>query len=806
MVSTLKVLHFFLGGQDLEMVTIRDLLQQRAPGQFSDKSLRWGAKASDYAKEIADALSNHKTPVLIELAEDMALPGSVVIVDHHGERAGADRKTSLEQVFELLGRPQSEWTRHLALVAANDRGHVKAMLEVPDATLDEIREIRRLDRSAQGISEAEEASGRQASTAAVSVADGRFTVVLLPHDRTATVTDVLDRDLGGPGFQNLVIFSPAQTTFFGSGVFIERLKKCFPGGYWGGTLPVRGFWGISTALDENTVMAALISPVKSSEIRVYSYRQILIWPLLLKTKEPARSGTQFEQFIEWLKPAWQTAETLPKKVIDADALGNPTSNEPNYEEMVYFHPFVRDFLYGDGHDGDQDERALRRLRRSDIASLEIELADSGEKPMRFETPRVELYLCKPLVALLVVEVNWPAEGGGVMTLETALKIQSQLRQAYPPYFAGAAPGNCPKRVTFLMKNRDKIESNFGVGRQEFAEFVHAGAEPPLARHWRWLLEPLEPFKSVDPPLFQPGSGYYQQIVDDRIPGMTYLAVDDPRLISQGDFDRLCFCDLAGDASFPFSEHFLAKGRDKLVYDRFWRPTPDHDTAKDQFDTRYLCSGFQFLVIGRKATWFFDNIIPSHFRRHYFRIGLIVHFHRAALLKFKDEIAEAIKLVKKQTPAEEFGNREFRERITYLQMTFLKFRSRCWFTEVSNQLQGGEMFAWWSRLLGNPELFEEVDDASKRLYEGMSEYETKSLSKAAFYGLPITILVGALSVIFAAAGVSKYSPESATLALGLLFLGVPALTHLFLRAIRQPGLIPEKWFHRENDKESNGDRE
>ena len=57
-----------------------------------------------------------RNPVLIELKDD--LPASfprdrLLFVDHHGERAGEDRQTSLEQVFELLDLPREDWTRIL---------------------------------------------------------------------------------------------------------------------------------------------------------------------------------------------------------------------------------------------------------------------------------------------------------------------------------------------------------------------------------------------------------------------------------------------------------------------------------------------------------------------------------------------------------------------------------------------------------------------------------------------------------------------------------------------------------------------
>lgn len=94
---------FFLGGIDLEMVTIRELL--RAQGvDFEDVGLSWGAKASSYAAGIHNALAAGQKPVLVELTLD--LPATVInqchIIDHHGPAVAKIMPTSLEQDFELL--------------------------------------------------------------------------------------------------------------------------------------------------------------------------------------------------------------------------------------------------------------------------------------------------------------------------------------------------------------------------------------------------------------------------------------------------------------------------------------------------------------------------------------------------------------------------------------------------------------------------------------------------------------------------------------------------------------------------------
>lgn len=243
MKRTPENLVFFLGGRDLEMATIRDLLQEVIPGRFYDKALTWGATASAYREEIIATLACGLMPVLVELIDDLGLPSArIVIVDHHGERAGEHRPTSLHQVFALLGLPGKRWTRWFELVAANDRGYIPALMEI-GATREEIFNVRAADRAAQGITPEEEAAGERAVAQAKTLVSGLLTIVHLPHARTATVTDRLQPELGGTGYKNLLVCCPEQVNFFGTGQIVLALYEKFPGGWYGGGLPTRGFWG-----------------------------------------------------------------------------------------------------------------------------------------------------------------------------------------------------------------------------------------------------------------------------------------------------------------------------------------------------------------------------------------------------------------------------------------------------------------------------------------------------------------------------------------------------------------------------------
>ncbi|HEW98194.1 MAG: hypothetical protein DRR16_33295 [Candidatus Parabeggiatoa sp. nov. 3] len=138
---------FCLGGYDLEMLTIKQLLEDNAQ-PLLDKPV-----GERQLQPINLKSMKHIgiTPVLIELHNDLAHHSEQLIhIDHHGPLAGKTQPTALHQVFQLLSLPTSSWTRWFELVAANDRDHI-AGLQALNATQAEIITIRQADRRAQGI-------------------------------------------------------------------------------------------------------------------------------------------------------------------------------------------------------------------------------------------------------------------------------------------------------------------------------------------------------------------------------------------------------------------------------------------------------------------------------------------------------------------------------------------------------------------------------------------------------------------------------------------------------------------------------
>ena len=140
---------FFLGGNDLEMSEIKNILKANAL-PFADKGLAWhNAMASAYSAQIQQALADGFKPVLVELKPDIAedILVQCLIVDHHD--ANISREASVLQVLAMLGL-EPNWRQRL--IAANDSGYIPAMLQL-GATREEIEQIRREDWKAQNISD-----------------------------------------------------------------------------------------------------------------------------------------------------------------------------------------------------------------------------------------------------------------------------------------------------------------------------------------------------------------------------------------------------------------------------------------------------------------------------------------------------------------------------------------------------------------------------------------------------------------------------------------------------------------------------
>jgi hypothetical protein len=441
--------------------------------------------------------------------------------------------------------------------------------------------------------------------------------------------------------------------------------------------------------------------------KLQHFRQTLFWPLRLRFPETDKAEiTEKNNFATIIKKRlthpWEPVDDLYRRGMDSDKL-------TRYAEFVYFHPFIRRFLYGDPENGN----ALHIYQRTDVKTVQITLRKGQEFTCNVD--RIHLYLFDLNVTLLVMEIS----STDLTELKDVENLLDQFRHAYPPYWDQNGAGHSPQTVTLFDENQQPLANSEYKNQESYLNFVEKHKAIPVAHHWESLLKPFVQYKPDEPSKLIS----YEQIEDERIPHMAFLAFDKPTLLTKGDFMRLAFADEEGSSNtFPYSTSFSKHFESKYCYDRFWESSEDLKTnpKHNWMTTRYLCCGYAFTMIGEDNPKFFTNEKEgalSHFRHHYFQIGLIAHFHKAALLMLWDELAQAV--ANSQTQP-----KKFREDVDKILRKLLQFTHRYWFTEVSNQVQAKELFDMWSNHLGSRELFDRVMKEAQDAHQYLDMREQK----------------------------------------------------------------------------------
>lgn len=199
---------FLLGGADLEMCAIRQLLKNQGIC-YCDRKLRWDNACLSVYQEYLDRFGNkdHYILVGIELQEDVIPPGNYISVDHHNQNVR--KPSSLEQVADLLAL---SLTREQQLIAANDKAYIPGMMALR-ASDDEIAEVRRRDRMCQGVTEEDEVLAEKAISENMEQVKDLIVVKAL----STRFSPICDRLFP---YHQLLVYTSAEWMYYG-----ERLHR-----------------------------------------------------------------------------------------------------------------------------------------------------------------------------------------------------------------------------------------------------------------------------------------------------------------------------------------------------------------------------------------------------------------------------------------------------------------------------------------------------------------------------------------------------------------------------------------------------
>ncbi len=226
--------------------------------------------------------------------------------------------------------------------------------------------------------------------------------------------------------------------------------------------------------------------------------------------------------------------------------------------------------------------------------------------------------------------------------------------------------------------------------------------------------------------------------------MTYLSFDDPRALTRGDMVRLGFAAKWGDSStLPYAKSFLANFETENCYDRYW----DVEDANSGMDTRFFFCGLAFAMITKAGLQ--SHALHRQFRHQFFQIGLIAHFHKAALLSMSNRFSRAVERLR----VRDFESvKVFKRHVRETLEVFLRFNNRYWFHEISNQVQPSDFFKRWGHQLGSDALYAEVREEARDINEYLdadrarkTSDNTTRLTVVSACGMVGTIVTGFLGM-------------------------------------------------------------
>jgi hypothetical protein len=443
--------------------------------------------------------------------------------------------------------------------------------------------------------------------------------------------------------------------------------------------------------DDNARMAA------DTARFVRAFGLVVLWPLQLVPTD----GAPHVLRQDWdlltapeggVSPRWTEIDAaLPR---DPSLLGEGT-----YREFEAFLPHVQRFLYARG------QSPIRVFRRHDISQARI-IVEKGAKPILLDVAHIDLHVF-PDVNIVVLALEL---AGRDLRLECAQEIMYRLGRAYPAGWSEAGNASyCLERVEWLDATGRVLATSDYEQREKFAQSICDAGAPRVAAHWAYAMAPLVlDHGQVRGPL------RYQPVASSRMPIMAYLALDNPRCLTPNDYVRLGLALVPGDPdASPYGPTFLKDFESRYCYDRFHDPT----RADDWTDTRIMCCGHAFVTIGDARLALFtdpERGVLALFRRQFFLLGLLAHFHRATMLMLLDRFVRTINSLDIERPE---TIRRFRIELRHTIELFLSFSHRYWFFEISDQPVVRELFRMWSDHLNTGRLYTDVNDELQR----MSQY-------------------------------------------------------------------------------------
>lgn len=711
---------FLLGGKDLEMEEICQILKEKQI-PFADAGLIWdNAKLSAYRQAIGE--NPDKVIYGVELEADMDLPLNYKAIDHHNELSGG--LSSLEQVAKILDVTLS-WEQKL--IAANDRGHIRAMKRL-GATDKEIDDIRQRDRKAQGVTEEDE-------RLAMESIDNNSTIIgnlRIVKSLTSCFSAVCDRLYP---YANLLVYTDDEWTFYGKDWdslkkddYIKRLiseGKIYYGGDQYGYIGLKKGFRTSIEIEQD---------VEYIRKRLnYDSFHIFFYPFKWKVKGAQEAN--FSKMIDLSNIVGQ-----PYSSWEHDGMPVEEDAKVLYDEQCYYFSFVRDMLYDSG----KPDTLIRHFERKET---------KGEPGCYYN---IEVKGKVYRLALDSINLNFYSTGVGMLTFylingvykdfQDILNINQYGRRIFPPFFDDKeCRGQIAKRIWIEGLNGDPARYS-----EDFNGYTVDDAWKPASFILNLIAdfqENLEISSVIDDRMFV--SCLYQ---NDEMAKRFYVDTDDSDQYYKMEKDR-------GEKS---PSEFMAMKTEEFINSDDWyrylyidsESSPscrNYNMRKDlvkrnsylrwaEMGTLYGATRYSFMALTSCCN-FSQIVLSRHIRTIYARMVEIVLIQRMSILKFSEEVNVVSNLKDK-------SEYMIAIRIGSLYKEYIRFMNQYYFKDVSAQDQGIELYEMLEKQMNIEGAAKDLDNEIGELHGYISLMIEKArndkadrLNLLAAFFLPPTVIAG-----------------------------------------------------------------
>ena len=738
---------FLLGGHDLEMITIADILNKLGI-KFYDENLKWdNANLSRYSKQVTEFGNNPEYLICgIELKNDLgSLPVNYKLIDHHGNND--KMPSSLEQVAEILG---ISLDRKHQLIAANDRGYIPEM-EKYGATSQEIKSIRKEDREAQGVSEENEKAAKNAIAENMEDLGPLKIVKDAPEGAFSTICDILYP------YASLLIYNDNSLCFYGeSADFIRKListNDCFQQfGYFGGGKS--GFCGLDLkeAPYNEREKEEHISEIKQT-IRDYftnnqSYH-IFYFPFkwefhgkerkCVKPKaRPFSEEYDLAQLQDCEHRQW-------KRVCIGDEIPE-TEGKELFSERQYFFKFVHPALYDTG-DSEGHNSIIYHYER-------LEPQQSGQ--VRYIIEKNDSSSDRKSYSLKVdaINLNFYSTGIGILSFylkndnknqvkeEDIRNINQFGRRIMPPH-----SGEFDVGERHLLATKLQITGLDTTDEKRYMDSFDYAVSPETAQ--KGLNDIWIPSKIITSLIDDFSSKIrIEPVIDDRM--LVNCWYGNTRLA-----DMVRYADTEKTVRIDLQEKFKDIWYKQLFIDES-DITCQNDNMRDgllakstyfrwqKYGTLYGATKYSMLCLTDMAE-FSTKTLSTHIRTIYNRLFELLILQKASVLRFSGEV----------TKVSNFRGREEEDmsiRISSLYKEYIRFVNQIYFRNVTIEDQGVELYELLSRQFNTEKEIKSLDDEINELNQYaaflIDEKRNKNgerLNILAAIFLPPTLVAGILGM-------------------------------------------------------------